>query len=202
MKTESRTLLFVIVALLTPAGAAAQQPGVPVVPSGTPKDRLIEDKMRSAEIERVRRAADKPDPAPEPRRFPEIKEDFEKIQLINNEVLQARPASGAPDPDRIRQAAAEVAKRARRLQSNIFPPEREKRGAARRQEPEEPKELAEILAALDAAIASFVHNPTFTNLKVVDATDSANARRDLAEIIRLSALLEKRAEEIKKTGGD
>jgi hypothetical protein len=208
--------LFIVASTLV-APAAAQSPAPRGNTGGSPRDRSNEDKYRSNEIERVRREARKSKAAaPEASAsFPLIKEDFERIQIINNDVLQdgglLRPSGdSSPNYVRVSEAASEIQKRAARLKSNLFPadgakppPENEKKPGARgddgQRDPTEPGDLKSLLAALDEAINGFAHNPIFTNLQVVDVQHSAKARQDLERVVRLSALLKKEAERMKKT---
>lgn len=209
--------LFFIVASTLAAPAAAQSPAPRGNTGGSPRDRSNEDKYRSNEIERVRREAGKSKAAAAPAAsasFPLIKEDFERIQIINNDVLQGGlllgpPGGASPDYVRVSEAASEIQKRAARLKSNLFPadaarqpPEDEKKTEARGDDghraPREPGDLKSLLAALDGAISGFVHNPIFANLQVVDVQHSAKARQDLERVVRLSALLKKEADRMKK----
>lgn len=120
---------------LTPWAATAQTRVPPTAPTGSPRDRALEDKMRSDEIERVKRAAEKPDAYARAHdaRFPQIKEDFERIQVVNAEVLQPSASAAAPDYTRISEAAAEVRKRAARLKSQLFPADAEAQADAGKQ---------------------------------------------------------------------
>ena len=59
-----------------------------------------------------------------------------------------------------------------------------------------------MLAALDKAIHSFVSNPMFTNLNVVNAQKSVQARRDLEQVIKLSTRLRKEADKLRKASGN
>src|SRR5687767_15064198 len=97
--------------------ASAQSPALGTR-SGNPKDKAVEDKYRSDEIERVRRSTLKSEDRPISR-FPQIKEDFERIQIINSDVLQSNSTRRQFDYQRISKAAAEVGKRATRLNSNL-----------------------------------------------------------------------------------
>lgn len=183
--------------------APARAQGLP--PAGAIGDKNLRDeadptRARSNEMERVKREADKPADRPAPT-FPQIKEDFERIQIINSDVLQAGAPGSAPDYKRLSEAASEVRKRAARLSSNLFPPEAEGRPAGRRREEAEPRDLKSLLAAVDGAIISFVNNPIFRNTKVVNPEDSAKARRDLDRVIRLSARLAQEAERLRQAGG-
>jgi hypothetical protein len=205
IKSRAVSFAFVFFAAFVFFGApplSAQLPGVPPTPSGNPRDKMTEDRIRSAEIERVRREALKPEKEAETPRFPEIKEDFEKIQLLVADLSRPEAVAVAPDYGRVAGAAEEVWRRAARLRSNLFPAKQARRPAKKAVEKPEPADWKELLAALDAAVTSFAHNPTFTNLKVVDAEDSARARSDLDRVIRLSDLLRREAERLKAAKGN
>lgn len=157
-------------------------------------------RARSAELERVRREATKPDRKAEPTReekFPQIKEDFERIQIVNGDVLQ----SARTDYARMAEAAEEVHRRAARLGANLFPPGPEKKPKAEIVEETDGRDLKALLAALDKAVDRFVHSPIFQNIKVVNPQDSAKAKEELDEIVKLSARVEKEAARLKKAGG-
>jgi hypothetical protein len=193
--------IVALIAALSSGVAAAPQRLPGTAPTGSPRDRTIEDKIRSDEIERVKRDSEKPDARTPDTRFPQIKEDFERIQIINTDILQAHAPDAAPDYKRIAAAASEIRKRAARLKSEMFPVEEERQATDKGKETEEQRELKSLLSALDDAIASFVHNPLFTNLQVVDAHHSTVARRDLERVIKLSARIRKEAERRKKASG-
>ena len=180
---------IVVLASALWSSANAQLP--PGVGTGGRRDKSIEDKYRSDEMERVRRDTVRPVARPVTR-FPQIKEDFERIQLINNE-LQASNSNAGLDHERIQEAAAEIRKRAARLKSNLFPlpskegsPQVDPQTAAR-------EDLKLLLSELDKAITSFVHNPMFENTRVVNPQDSARAERELQKIIYLSVRARKKA---------
>jgi hypothetical protein len=190
-------LLLLLGLLLAPRPTAAQGSGPPSsITTGSPRDKALEDKFRSDEIERVKRATEQSAPrlAPE---FPRIKEDFERIQIINNDVLQAPARGDAPDYAHISEAAGEIKKRAARLKANLFPAEKQskEKGA------EGPQDLQSLLAELDGAISGFVSNPMFQNLRVVDTQSAAKARRDLERVIKLSARVRQEADKKRKGGG-
>ncbi len=161
-------------------------------------------------MERIRRDAAKPDRKPEPSpedRFPQIKEDFERMQIVNGDVLQA---PGAPNYARLAEAAEELKRRATRLSSNLFPPTPERSRRRRKKddgtkdaagaEPDR-RDLKSLLSALDESIARFVNSPIFQNTKVVNPEESAKARKELEEIIKLSARVEQEAARMKKPSG-
>jgi hypothetical protein len=180
---------FVILASALWSTANSQLP--PGAGTGGRRDKSIEDKYRSDEMERVRREADRPKHRAESR-FPQIKEDFERIQVINSDLLQVKNSDSGLNHSRISEASAEIRKRATRLKSNLFPT-----ASSERVKEKEPlsavQDLKSLLTELDKAITSFVHNPIFENTRVVNPQDSAKAERDLQKIINLSEKARKKA---------
>ena len=180
--------LFLVIVIASSSSVQAQRS-----PTVSPKDKSIEDKFRSDEIERVRRSAATRNDRPTAR-FPQIKEDFERIQLINSDVLQASPFDKGLDYRSISKAAAEIKKRATRLKLNLFPSDSKERDRKIEEQAKAPQDLRSLLTELDKAISSFVHNPIFENTRVVDPEDSLRAERDLEKIISLSTKTKKKAE--------
>jgi hypothetical protein len=189
--------MLIAAALWSPT--LAQQPGPPPgAGDRTLRDELPGVKGRSNEIERVKRDAEKPEKKPE-ETFPQIKEDFERIQLVNSNVLQAPAPGSAPDYGRMAEAAAEIKQRAARLKTHLFGAEPGKQ--PKEKEDKSQPELKSLLSALDAAISAFVNSPIFQNTKVVNPEDSAKAKRDLEDVIKLSGKIGKEAARLKKEGG-
>jgi hypothetical protein len=120
-------------------------------------------------------------------RFPQIKEDFERIQLINSNVLQPIASARGFDYGRISEATGEIKKRATRLKSNLFPSESKIQAKQSEEQTKLRQDLKSLLTELDKAIISFVHNPIFQNTRVVDPQDSERAEKELEKIINLSA---------------
>jgi hypothetical protein len=186
--------LATIIALSSVLGSSATAQGPPSdSPGSSPKARALEDKYRSDEIERVRREAEVREYRPSAR-FPQIKEDFERIQIINSEQLQVRASTPRLDFERIAKAATEIRTRATRLKSDLFPSasKEPKKQVDRTNQARD--DLKFLLAELDKAIIIFVHNPIFENTKVVNPQDSTRAERELWNIINLSERTRKRAE--------
>ena len=185
-------VIIIVFSSVLSLSSTSQVPGQGIR-TGSPKDRSIEDKYRADEIERVRREAVKPQQRYQTSRFPQIKEDFERIQLINSDVLQGISLKAEPDYRRLSEAAAEVKKRATRLRSNLFPSEFRVESKQSEQRLKGPENLKLLLRELDKAITTFVHNPMFENTRVVNEEDSKKAQEDLEKIIDLSARTRKRA---------
>jgi hypothetical protein len=137
-------------------------------------------------------------PAPRPaRRQPlaQINEDFARIQVVNNALARAVASGDELDLKLVAQAASEIRKRAGRLKENLILPEQFE-ARPKGSDVVEPGQLKESLVALDRLIVSFVSNPGFRSVRVVDPQWSAGARRDLEEIIELSARLKKGCEHL------
>lgn len=198
-------ILVTAAALASPA--PAQQPGPP--PGGGDRslgsDVMPGVKGRSNEMERVKRDAEKPgkkdgkDGAGET--FPQIKEDFEQIQHVNGDVLQAAAPGAALDYARIREAASEIKKRATRLRKNLFGVEAENEKRSKEKDEDGGRDLKSLLPALDGAISDFVHSPVFQNAGGAGPDDSAKAARALEAVIKLSTRVEKEAGRLSKEKG-
>jgi hypothetical protein len=204
-------LLVLATILISPALTSSTVAQVPGAPAGG-SDRNLRDsasdvKGRSNEMERIGRDAKKPDRIresdkpdnPPASNFPEIKEDFERIQIINSDVLQAN-ASGKPEYELISESAAEIHKRAIRLKSNLFSPKSKKQ--SKKQSKEEPgvedQDLKSLLTLLDNSIGNFAHSPMFQNTKVVNPEETINAQKELDTVIKISARIRNEADRIKK----
>jgi len=202
----TKRLFLAAVLVITPAllsSAVAQDHGPPA--GGSDKnlrDSSSDLKGRSNEIERIGRDAKKPNsrvadakpaspPAPN---FAEIKEDFERIQIINSDLFQA--SASQPDYERISESAAEIHKRAMRLNSNLFPPKSTKQ--PKENEPgTEDQDLKSLLTFLDNSIGNFTQNPMFQSSKVVNPQDDTNAQKELDDVIKLSARIRNEADRMK-----
>jgi hypothetical protein len=191
---SKQLFLATIIALSSVLGSSATAQGPPSdSPVTSPKDKALEDKYRSDEIERVRREAETPEYRPSAR-FPQIKQDFEQIQIINSEQLQVSASNSRLDFERIAEAAAEIKMRATRLKSDLFPSASKERKKQIDRPIQARDDLKFLLTELDKAIIIFVHNPIFENTKVVNPQDSTRAERELWNIINLSERTRKRAE--------
>lgn len=124
----------------------------------------------------------------------ELQEDFKQIQAVNLEMVRSLSKPGDPDFKFAADTVAEIKKRAARLKVNLVLPEPEKA---------ETQPSAGVIAAtapqlkrsmldLGKLIYSFVKNPFFTQLDVINQESAVKVRRQLDEIIA-------RSEEIKKS---
>jgi hypothetical protein len=136
----------------------------------------------------------------------QIKEDYERIQVLNNELRRAASNAAALDYKRVSTASAEVRKRAARLRENLSFPEAEEDASAaeaKAQKPEVVFDAAQMkasLSTLDELIVSFVTNPVFqSSPSVVDAAQATKAGRALRDINALSADIKRNADRLSKS---
>ena len=175
-------------------------------------DKSVENrdiKDRSNELERIKRDADKPDrkneTSPEVN-FQQVKEDFETIQKLQDDIISAYSKSKEINYTRISGDAARMNQSATRLESNLFPPSAEKKkdkkaaqeSNAQPTEPALPQDVKRLIVEQDNTLTAFVSNPMFTNPQVVNQDNNAKARSDLKRLIRLSAALQQEADKVKK----
>ncbi len=206
LQSAATALLLVSAFALTALG----QQGGPIT-SQTERDRqrqlrdMIERDQADREREMLMLMTEKmretaPPPRREPRMaFAQIREDYVRLQVVNNELAQAVAAGGTLDLKYVSQSAAEIRKRADRLMLNLALPELEEDAQRpKRAAITETEQLKLALAALDVLILRMVRNPLFRNPRLVNARQSPHVRRDLEEIIELSGQLKKRSEQLSK----
>ncbi|HEX8138737.1 MAG TPA: hypothetical protein VF544_14315 [Pyrinomonadaceae bacterium] len=199
-KTRAIFLAIAVIAfnILFAASLRAQQ-GVPFRPGGiSERDRnLLERETQLTMIEKDRQRAVKRDPQ---LAFAQIREDFRRLQILNNDVMRAVSTESEPNYKTISDSAREIRRRAARLKLNLVFPEAESREGLPRLTPSPgASDLKPSVEALDTLIFSFVTNPVFKETNVVDARLGVKARRDLEAIIELSEKVRKSAEKMSKS---
>ncbi|HST50458.1 MAG TPA: hypothetical protein VLJ61_00505 [Pyrinomonadaceae bacterium] len=128
----------------------------------------------------------------------QLGEDFKRIQVIRNDVASAVTSGGALDFNRVAGQAAEVRKRAVRMQ-NYLGLRTPDGGAGKDVQTEyDEKQIIDALAKLCHRIDSFVANPRFKSSAVVDVQGTASATRDIQEIVSLSASIKNSAESLSR----
>jgi len=128
--------------------------------------------------------------------FAQIREDFTRLQVINNEMMQTVFVKKSIDRKLIVKTTSEINKRASRLSENLVLPRIDDKASV--QKPDDTRNdrsLEARLLALDHCIMSFIANPLFKQPNVVDSQNALKARSDLNLIVRLS-------EELKTTLGN
>ena len=127
----------------------------------------------------------------------QLNQDFKRIQIIRNDIVRAVKGEGVFNYKRVSDEAAEVKKRALRMQTYLAlrgkdADERERAG----QREYDGEKLKGALVMLCKRIDSFVANPKFTSPDVVDVDGTAKASRDLQEIIVISGAVKTSAERL------
>lgn len=125
--------------------------------------------------------------------FAQIREDFTRIQVIDNEMMQTVFVKKVFNIDSIDAATSEINKRALRLREYlVLPRPANETNDGKQEPPNDEKEVRGRLVALDRAIIAFVNNPVFKQPQVFDTPSASQAGQDLAEIIQLSKELKRR----------
>jgi hypothetical protein len=203
MKKTNLFILF-ISALLFSSNTSGQVDRPTPADNGNINDNSI--KMRSVEMERVKRQEAQAEAAKFApvntkieTKFPEIKEDFEGIQVAQQAIVNAYTTGKTIDYAAIENAAEEMNKKSKRLDANVFPDAstqtRKKDPDGANEKEAKPKTVRELIVELDQTIGSFVSSKIFANLKVIEPDEAMKTRAELLKIQKLSAKL---AEEAKK----
>jgi hypothetical protein len=203
LRSGVRRLAAIISLLLIGAGAALAQgapggSGAPAVidPKGETHSQMNrEAALRSAEIRSVGGGMDQRHLAAA---IDQTKQDFKRIQIIRNDVVDYLVAKKPLDYKLISEQAAEINKRANRLKSFMMPsaPAEKEKDAAKPTE-YDGEQIKGALVKLCNAIYSFTVNPMFKDPGTVDLQKAAGAGGDLIAIIELSDNVRRSADLLK-----
>lgn len=179
-----------VLAPLLAAAAYGQQPTRTIEQLLRERQRMI---YRRAAEDELRKPAER---AEEEMRLAlaEIKEDYERIQVVNNDLAKAASDPAALDLKLAAESAAEIRKRAERLLTNLALPELPADLERVRMPAEGEEQLRPSLVMLRKLVDRFVRSPFFRDVNVIDAQVSTRARRDLEGIVELSGRLKKDCE--------
>jgi hypothetical protein len=129
--------------------------------------------------------------------FAQIREDFLRLQVVNNDLAKARSDGGQLDLKLVAKSASEIRKRAERLKLNLALPEPE--GGEKSPEspaPSDPEQLRTALSRLDGIILRFSNALHAKGVRRFDVQSSARLRLDLEAIISLSGRVKKGSEKL------
>jgi hypothetical protein len=202
-------VLFVATCFLTLTlvnKASGQQPQRRGVGNSAEVERLERERrdqeMREADMRerqyllRTMEPDRRPAGPPAPRlALAQIREDFVRLQVLNNDLARAISRGDALDRKLVSRSAAEIKKLATRLRDNLVLPE--PAGEGTRPEAKDaptPAQLGDALAALDGLILKFVDDVASRGVYLLDAQSSAKARHELEAIIELSTRVKKASE--------
>jgi hypothetical protein len=182
----------------------AQQPGQPMnVPPGM--ERLGADIVRQREArdrESLRRKLGAGSVRVTNPRYlkaviAQVKEDFERIQVVRNEIVRVTSATSRWNYKFISDATGEIKKRSSRLKNNLALADPEGEEKSQQKEGELDREqMEDALLVLCNRIESFVKSSIFEAPGVLDVDGSAKATRDLDDMIQLSSNIRKSAKQL------
>lgn len=190
---------------LTLAGSTlAQKPaGVGPPPNNNPN---LQDRARQVDESRLRSAemgvgADEENQKRLQAAILSMKEDFTRIQVLRNDIARNLVARKPLDYQLVSDQAAEINKRASRL--NVYM--RQSEDNEKVNSPElKSEEMVGVLVRLCKLIDSFTENPALKNVTTVDLNEigkikgeKAKADRDLLAIIKLSGNIQKKSDALR-----
>lgn len=131
-------------------------------------------------------------------RLAELSEDFQRLKRINKEKLLPLSFAQALDYKEISQTVAEINSRAKRIRSNT-PLSLQDKKTEKTSYDESDERLAPLMIELTKTIDSFLGNSGFQTVSADDNESRTNAGRNLENMIRLSASINKIAKRLAKT---
>lgn len=192
-------LALVLLSVLASAQIAASQtrPSILPGPAAREGNRAMDDYDRT--INRMKNDAKAVN---ERRRnlFPQINEDFRQIQMIHNEIVRMLQPEKALNYERLSDLTGDMKKRGARLREYLALPEpEENKEQPAHPEPIDETHMKESIADLHDLVVTFVANPIFKNLGVVDAKVIYAARENLDDIIWMSDQIKREARQLSKS---
>jgi hypothetical protein len=165
------------------------------------RDQMASDAAASEEremtlmlAERYHRSGEQRDPH---LAFAQIREDFLRLQVVNNDLARAASGGGQLDLRLVAKSASEIKKRAERLKENLALPE----AAAVAKPPAAPEltdaeQLRAALSRLDGIVLRFANNLHAKGVRRLDADSYARLRLDLEAIVALSVRVKRGSEKL------
>ena len=189
-RKHCRTIISLPLILFAVAEVARSQSRLPG-PAARDGSRAADDYDRT--INRMRNDA-KAARARRRNLFPQINDDFQRIQIIHNEIVRMLQPDKSLDYDRLAELTDDMKKRTARLRDNLSLPEPEKNEEkAIHSEAVDESHIKKNIVALHDLVVSFVANPLFKNLGVVDAKVIDAASENLEKIVDCSEEIKREA---------
>ncbi|HEX8492532.1 MAG TPA: hypothetical protein VF658_06795 [Pyrinomonadaceae bacterium] len=183
------------------SAALAQQPpgqiGPP--PGATPKEQSQDRQSREFRLRNVERDASKAQVNQQRLKaaIDIVKQDFKRIQIVRNEMVDDLVAQKPLDYKLIAERAGEINKRAHRLKTFMMQPISEEQEKELKHEIDyKHEEIKAALIKLCNTIYKFTENPILKTPDVVDVEQSGKAGRDLLSIIELSDNIKRSVEKL------
>lgn len=201
----SLSLGVILSSLIMVSAAFAQQapgsgPGLAGPPPGaTPKEESQDRQNREFRLRNVERDAAKAQVNQQRLKaaIDIVKQDFKRIQLVRNDMVDDLVAQKPLDYKLIAERAGEINKRAHRLKTFLMQPVPEEQEKELKHEIDyKHEEMKGALIKLCNTIYKFTENPILKTPDVVDVEQSGKAGRDLLDIIDLSANIKRSVEKL------
>jgi hypothetical protein len=198
---SSKPVLGAAAALLFAAGAPWVQGRQGTAAERAVRERMAREAAESEEREMMLALAERYHRSGrqrEPRlAFMQIRDDFVRLQVVNNDLTRAVSGGGQLDFKLVAKSASEIRKRAERLKENLVLPEAadgEKVPAS--PPPADPEQLRVALSRLDGIVLRFTNALHAKGVGRFDARSSTRLRLDLEAIIGLSERVKKGSEKL------
>jgi hypothetical protein len=191
--------IFTVVPLVNAFGQAAPRP----ISGESDRHRTESERDLEIRIWNLRSLSEQPHPTTKEQptiqqALAEMQKDFTKLQVANKNLLRVALGNGTLDPKFVLKSVTEIKACADRLSKNLALPEIDKtqstNAPATPTTIADPQHLKRSVLRLGTLIFSFIDNPFFKEISVIDAQLTVKARRDLDDIIELSALIKKSEE--------
>ena len=129
----------------------------------------------------------------------QVQQDFERILTLHNQIARAITNDQTLAVGFVSDATAEIRKRATRLQATLAfeKPEASEQNREKLKQLDD-GQLKDALVMLCKRIESFIANPVIKTPGTIDARQSANAGRDLEDVIELGDSINKSAKRLKE----
>lgn len=162
-------------------------------------------KTRSIEIDRIKQEALRSDAAQYApinteinAKFPQIKEDYEGIQISEAAIIKAYTMGKTIDYSLIGTSAETINRNAKRLDANLFAASKLEKNLGKSSKKEgKPKTIRDLIIDLDTAIGDFVSSKMFANIKLIEPEVAIKTRTDLQRVMQLSEELSIEAKKVK-----
>jgi Fe-S-cluster formation regulator IscX/YfhJ len=192
-------LIVIALSLTTQILAQSPRPPSDVDPA---RARFEDTNKRELQLRNMGGTPKKTDPKELEAVVAHIKQDFERILTLHNEIVRVISTDKALEHDFVSSATAEIKKRASRLQTTLALDKLE--DSEQNQNQHKLKalndaQLKDALISLCKEIESFVTNPVIKTPGTVDIQQLAKARRDLEGVIELGDSINKSAARLKKS---
>jgi hypothetical protein len=204
MDYSLKHVLSAAAALLCAAGALGVQGQGPQNRSAAEREareRMARDAAVSEErewtlalAERYHRSGERREPR---LAFAQIREDFLRLQVVNNDLAKSVSGGGQLDLKLVAKSASEIRKRAERLKENLALPEPgEQAKPPASPTPADPEQLRTALSRLDGIVLRFTNALHSKGVGRLDAQVAARLRLDLEAIIGLCERVKKSSEKL------